>query len=246
MSFAHTAATAWQVPASHPPRLFLGPRRPGRRFEPIAEKLLDDDLVTLSMRLPHANQGLAVVSEFSGSRGVADAVAMIAWQNPVQERISLGLPFLINETECSIVAALSPNQTRTMPHVASRLGMSESQLTRRLRALTQQGHVEQIGSGFRRARGLGPVGRSYALEAKVSNWRQGISQALRYSTWCDAAAVVLLNEPRNLADAKSRCATLGLGLAAKSRWIIRPRIGKPNPGLRLAASERFVQQITLL
>lgn len=195
------------------------------------------------MRLPRASDGLAIVREFPGGRGVADAVAVIGWQESVRHRIELDLPFLLNATDCAVVAALSPNQTRTAPNVAGKLGMSSEQLLRRLRTLITAGYVVTKGSGFRRVSGLEPIGRAYALEAKVSDWRQGVSQALRYSTWCDGAAIVLLKTPRNLSEVKSRCSTLGLGLAAERRWIVRPRIGRPNPGLRLAMSERFAQRI---
>lgn len=242
MSFAPTAATHKQVLGSHAPREFLGPTRPGRRFEPVAERLLDSDLMTLSMRLPNASRGVAFVREFSGGRGVADAVAVTSWHKGVLDRMALGLPFLLNETDCSIVAAMAANQTRTLSVIARKLGMSESQLTRRLRPLVAGGYVEARGSGYRRVRGLEPIGRSYALEAKVSDWRQGISQALRYSAWCDAAAIVLLRDPRDLDEVRRRCSSLGLGFASDGRWVVRPRIGRPNTGLRLVASELFAQQ----
>lgn len=246
MSLALTAATRHTVAGSHAPRDLLGPVRSGRRFEPTVERLLDGDLMTLSTRLPGAAAGLALVREFHGGRGIADAVAITGWQEATHNRLALGLPFITNETDCSVMAAFSPNQTRTLPNVARKLGMSEQQLGRRISPLISGGYIEKSGSGYRRAHGFDPVGRAYALEAKVNDWRQGISQALRYSTWCDAAAVVLLKDPRNLTEVKSRCSQLGLGLAAEGRWAVRPRIGRPHPGLRLAASEKFVQQISEL
>jgi hypothetical protein len=174
---------------------------------------------------------------------VADAVAVTGWQEPLRQRIALQLPFLDNETDCTVVAAFSPNQTRTVTGVAKRLGMSDEQIVRRLRPLAAGGYVEARGSGFRRVQGLEPIGRAYALEAKVSDWQQGVGQALRYSTWCDAAAVVLLRPPRDLSDARSRSSKLGLGLAAGGRWLVRPRIGRPHAGLRLAMSEQFARLI---
>lgn len=217
--------------------------RPGRRFQPTVERQLDQDLMRLSMRLPRAPEGLVVLHEFSGGRGIADAVAVTKWQQPVRDRIDLGLPFLRSETDCSIVMALSPSQTRTTPTIATKLGMSEEQVMRRLSRLISGGYVELSGSGYRRVRGLEPIGRSYALEAKVSDWRQGISQALRYSTWCDAAAIVLLRDPRKLDEVRYRCSRLGLGFASDGRWVVRPRIGRPHSGLRLAASEQLAQKI---
>lgn len=243
MSLALTAANHPEVSWSQAPRELLGHTRPGRRFEPTEERLLDDDLVTLATRLPRAAEGLALVREFPGGRGVADAVAVTGWQEPVRQRIALQLPLLDNETDCSLVAALSPNQTRTVTGIGERLGMSDEQVVRRLRPLAAAGYVESRGSGFRRVRGLEPIGRAYALEAKVSDWQQGVGQALRYSTWCDAAAVVLLKPPRDLSDAKERSSKLGVGLAAGGRWVVRPRIGRPHAGLRLAMSEQFVRLI---
>jgi DNA-binding Lrp family transcriptional regulator len=243
MSLAPTAANHPEVSWSQAPRELLGHTRPGRRFEPTEERLLDDHMVTLATRLPRAVEGLALVREFPGGRGVADAVAVTGWQEPVRQRVALQLPFLDNETDCSVVAALSPNQTRTVTAIGKRLGMSDEQVVRRLRPLAAVGYVESRGSGFRRVRGLEPIGRAYALEAKVSDWQQGVGQALRYSTWCDAAAVVLLRPPRELSDAKERCSKLGLGLAAGGRWVVRPRIGRPHAGLRLAMSEQFARLI---
>lgn len=242
MSLALTAANP-KVSWSQAPRELLGHTRPGRRFEPTKERLLDDDLVTLATQLPRAAEGLALVREFSGGRGVADAVAVTGWQEPMRQRMALQLPLLGNETDCSVLAALSPNQTRTVTSISKRLGMSDEQVVRRLRPLAAAGYVESRGSGFRRVQGLEPIGRAYALEAKVSDWKQGVGQALRYSTWCDAAAVVLLKPPRDLSDVKKRSSKLGLGLAAGGQWVVRPRLGRPHVGLRLAMSEQFAQLI---
>lgn len=243
MSLGLTAAADFYPSSSHAIREFEGQPRPGHHFESKAERLLDEDLLALSVRLPNASEGIAFVREFVGGRGVADAVAIVGWHAATQDRVKLGLPPLLSETDCAIVAALSPNQTRTIATLTRKTGISENQLVRRIRQLTTGGYVQVSGSGYRRVRGLEPIGRAYALEAKVSDWRQGASQALRYSTWCDAAAVVLIKDPRNLGEVKSHCSAFGLGLAANGRWIKRPRIGRPNPGLRLAMSEQFVRQV---
>lgn len=243
MSLALAAANQEEQSWSQTPRELLGHTRPGRRFAPVEERLLDDDLMTLAARLPRAAEGLALVREFPGGRGVADAVAVTGWQEPWRRRMALQLPLLDNETDCALVAALSPNQTRTVGGLGNRLGMSDEQVVRRLRPLAAVGFVESRGSGFRRVQGLEPIGRAYALEAKVSDWQRGAGQALRYSTWCDAAAVVLLKVPQNLLAVKQRCLRLGLGLAADGRWVVRPRVGRPHAGLRLAMSEQFARLI---
>lgn len=239
MSLPLTAARDCESPASHATREVFVESRPGRRFEPTVERMLDQDLITLAMHLP--GEGVAVAREFPGGRGVADVVALTRWHDDLQRRIATKIPFLRNETDCAVVAALSPKKTLTVASLSKRLGMSGEQVTRRLRSLVATGHVEHHGSGFRRARGLEPIGRTYAFEAKVSDWRQGISQAMRYSTWCDAAAFVLLRPPRALGEVEATCSSLGLGLAVGDRWIARPRLGRPHAGLRLAASEQWAQ-----
>lgn len=243
MPCALTIASESDTSCSHALHEFEGQPRLGHQFEPTTESLLDEDLRMLSTRLPSASSGVAFIREFVGGRGIADAVAITGWRTAVRTRVDLGLPPLLNQTDCAVVAALSPNQTRRIATLTHKLGMSENQVIRHIRALTSAGYVQISGSGYRRMQGLEPIGRAYALEAKVSDWRQGISQALRYSTWCDAASIVLLKEPRNLDEVKIHCSTLGLGLALKGRWVQRPRIGRPNPGLRFAMSEQFTWQV---
>ena len=86
MSLALTAANQPEVSWSQAPHELLGHRRPGRRFEPTKERLLDDDLLTLATRLPRAADGLALVREFPGGRGVADAVAVTGCRFSVTRR----------------------------------------------------------------------------------------------------------------------------------------------------------------
>ncbi|MGA5465578.1 hypothetical protein [Mycobacterium sp. NPDC050041] len=218
--------------------------RAGRRFEPKGERLLDEDLKRLATRLPGASGGVIISTEFPGPRGVADLVAITQPFEDLRSRLALGLPFLTNVTDCLVVAATSPNRVRTTATVARSTGMSIERAERRLRSLASDGYLSRMGSGFVRNPGLKPIGRAYALEAKVNDWRKGLSQAVRYSSWCDAGAVVLLNSPRDLTDASSRCRRLGIGLAVRSRWVVRPKIGRPQPGFRLATSEQLAQSFS--
>lgn len=225
-------------------RLVPSVPRAGHRFQPKDERLLDDDLRHLAERLPGAEKGVIISSEFPGPRGVADLVAITQPFDGLRTRLQLNLPFIDNLTDCVVVASTSPNRVRSMATLARSLGMSLEQAERRLRALAAVGYVTRSGSGFVRNAALVPVGKAYALEAKVSDWRQGLSQALRYSSWCDAAGVVLLNTPRDLPEATHRFKGLGVGLAIQSRWIVRPRTGRPQPGLRLAISEQLASSIS--
>lgn len=219
--------------------------RPGRRFQPTDERLLDDDLRVLAAHLPGAREGLILSVEVPGPRGVADLVAITRAHSSLRERLDARLPFLDSVTDCEVVSATAVQRTLTAAVIARSLGMSDEQVQRRLRALARTGHVRAVGTGYRRSPAMMAVGNAYALEAKVNDWRQGISQALRYSSWCDAAGVVLLTTPRNLGEAKARCQSFGIGLAVKSRWIVRPRISQPKPGLRLWLSEQVARNASL-
>lgn len=218
--------------------------RPGRPFLPIKERELDRDLRDLALRLPGAAEGLILGAEFAGPRGVADLIAVSRAHDDLSARLRAGLPFLTGQTDCAVVAATWPRRTRTHKTIARSLGMSEDQALRRLRSLAARGLVVPIGTGYRRNESIAPIGRAYAFEAKVSDWRKGVSQALRYSAWCDAAAVILLETPNDLDSARSRCLSLGLGLAIKRKWVVRPLIGTPNPGFRLALSEKLAKSLS--
>lgn len=217
--------------------------RPGRRFAPTDERLLEGSLRSLAGRLPGAGHEVVVSPEVSGPRGIADLVAVTRGSSDLEARLESGLPFLTNVTDCLIVAAASPKKVRRPATLAGNLGMSLDQVQRRLSSLTSRGYLIRSGTGFARAEGLKPIGRSYAFEAKVSDWQQGISQALRYSSWCDAAALVLLRPPRDLTEVQARCRALGIGLGVMDRWLVRPRLGHPQAGLRLAASEQWAENL---
>jgi len=212
--------------------------RAGRRFEPIAERQLDGDLRQLAERLPGSGHGLLLAAEVPGPRGVPDLVVTTRAGDSLERRLQSGLTPLLGMTDSVIAAATPIARSLSADSVARRLGMSDRQVATRLRALERSGHVYRDGGGYRRANELQPIGRTYALEAKVTDWRRGLSQALRYSSWCDAAAVVLLDQPRDVAAVAKRFRHLGIGFAVRSTWVVRPRIGRPNAGWRLWASEQ--------
>lgn len=212
--------------------------RPGRPFLPVRERELDKTVRTVASRLPGAELGLVLGAEFVGPVGVVDLLAVTRVSDGFRQRSNLDVPHITSESDASIVASTHEAATRTPASIAQELGLSSASVGRRLRDLESRGAVFRAGGGFRRTPGLQPVGRAYAIEAKVSDWRRGLAQALKYASWCDAAGVVLLEATSSLDLAKDRFRDFGLGLAVGERWLVRPRIGKPNAGRRLALSER--------
>jgi hypothetical protein len=218
----------------------------GRRFEPTVERELDGDLRALARSLPGAGEGLVAALEFPGPRGVPDLLVVSRGLPALRRRLTSGVPYIESLADCVVVAALNVNRPLSSISVAAATGMSSVQVERRLRALAQLGLVTSHGNGYRRRSDLEPIGRTYAFEAKVSDWRRGLSQALRYSTWCDASSLVLMRAPGDMPSLTVRCANLNIGLAIRDQWIRRPRLGRPQPALRLVASERLAVEVSRL
>ncbi|WP_142280342.1 hypothetical protein [Mycobacterium paraense] len=218
----------------------------GQRFEPILERELDADLRVLASGLPGAAEGLLSVVEFPGPRGVPDLLVVARGFASLRQRIANGAPYIESLADCTVVASLMVNRTVTSVSVAMATGMSMEQVERRLRALAHSGLVIVHGQGYRRRPDLEPIGRTYAFEAKVSDWRRGLSQALRYSAWCDASSLVLLRAPTDIDSLRARCTDLDIGLAIRDEWVRKPRLGRPQPALRLAASERLALEVSRL
>ncbi|USX47740.1 hypothetical protein [Dietzia kunjamensis] len=216
----------------------------GRRFEPTVERELDPALRSLAEGLPSAKDGLLGVVEFPAPRGVPDLLVMTKGYADLRRRLSSNIPLISGPSDCAVVASLDINRTRSASSVSRTTGMSVSQVKRRLRMLAQLGIVLPHGAGYRRAPTVVPSGRMYAFEAKVSNWRAGLKQAVRYSAWADATALVLLRPPSNLSDVIDNCTSLGVGLAVRDTWVRRPKLVPPQAALRLQASEQLAIEVS--
>jgi len=221
--------------------------RAGRPFEPLKEKELEVPLRILAARLPGSRDGVYVTPEFVGSNGIADLVAVTRAEPALQLRLIGGLPFLDNLSIATIAAAIPIGRPISTEALSRRLHMSPRQVAVYCRELESMGIICRRGIGYRRDFSIRPVGRMYAFEAKVSDWSRAMGQAVRYSSWADAAAVVLLRTPAHLDKVAGHARAMRIGLAIGSSWIVRPRITGPSApahaGARLLASERFVQSV---
>lgn len=213
----------------------------GRPFLPVHERALEQPLRTLAEHLPGAQEGLLLASEFVGPVGVVDLLAVTRATASLERRIESGPPFLRSVHDAALVAATFEQVTRTEDALAAEVGVSPAQLTRRLRRLVTDGFLFRHGGGYRRCAGLGSAGRAYALEAKVSDWRRGLAQAMKYASWSDAAGVVLLRPPSDITVVRAHFRALGLGLAVQDRWIVRPRLGRPSRARRLLLAESLAE-----
>jgi hypothetical protein len=86
-----------------------------------------------------------------------------------------------------------------------------------------------------------PVGRLYAIETKVRDWRRALRQARTYGLWCDSYVIVMgAMSAASIESAASHVSADRGGLMVEGRWIVRPRIRQQTAAQRLWGSEHFV------
>jgi hypothetical protein len=218
--------------------------RPGRLFAPKAERALHPVLRELASRLPGAQGGVSVIAEMPGPTGLPDLVAI-----PITPQLAIRLAFdcppLLSWGDARLVSACSTFRPSSVAALSRRLGSSEENTQRRVRRLLKSGALLQSDTAcVLRPRALAPVGRLYALEAKIDDWSAGFGQALRYGVWADATAVVLGQLPKDPSRVVDQASSLGIGLAHGKRWIVRPRLRRLEFAHRLWASEHVVAAIS--
>ena len=218
--------------------------RAGRRFVPEAERQLEPVLRALAARLPGAGQGVRVIAEMPGPAGLPDLVA-VPLTSSLASRLGYGCPPLLSWPDVRVVAAASVNRPMSVAVLARRVGVAEGLVRRTVPRLLECGALIRTGrDGLFRPSAMAPVGRLYALEAKVDDWSAGLGQALRYSSWADASAVVVSRLPRDHSKAIALAQDLQLGLALGSRWLVRPTVRRLEFARRLWASEHVVAALT--
>lgn len=168
-------------------------------------------------------------------------MATTRYQHQLRARENATVPPVTNKSDAAVLAVLPSKVARTPLWIADTCGVSLALALDRLRSLRGRGAVLESEGTYRRHPALEPLGHTYAFEAKVADWGKGLTQALRYLAWADSASIVLLEPPKILTRVTDQCRSLGVGLAVEDTWKVRPRIGRPNQALRLAASESWFQ-----
>lgn len=217
-------------------------QRPGRRFEPTHELVLHDLAVELSRDLRDASKGLLLIRELAGPIGVPDVTALVGDQGPLEARLALDVPPLVNEIDAAIAAVTYAQKPRSAKAIARVLTWPEETVNRRLPGLLRSGALLPASTGtYTRPEELVPVGQVVAIEAKVKDWRRALAQARSYSVWADNYVLVLGPlAARTIDRLHAEVTTDQGGLVVDGRWVARPRRRKLGRANRMWASEHLI------
>ncbi len=221
--------------------------RAGRPFLPQAELALAPALRQAAMRLPgRLGSQTITVPECPLPAGVPDLLVLIAKVEDLALRSQASVAPLLAEQEALIAAACGVQRATSLARLAWLTGTSDAYVRRIVVSLERRGALQRTEAGWVRAAALVPMGRTYALEAKVSDWRSGISQCLRYGTFADASGLAI-----GTLSARSRTAAIvaarenGIGLFHEDKWLVRPRISHHRLARRLWVSEHLAAALAL-
>lgn len=219
-----------------------GRLRPGRRFEAVEELELEPSAVFAARGLPHAHAGIQVIRELAGPIGVPDYVAVVGPPERLTWRLRSSVPPLLNQIDAGIVAVASTGRPHTAQHLARRLGWSLETVARRLPLLVRSGALLEDPPGRYIAHAdVQPIGRLYALEAKIRDWRRAVRQARKYRLWCDNYIIVMGSlSTSTLANAQAIVSEDGGGLVVGMQWVTRPGRSRLSAARRLWGSEHVV------
>lgn len=223
--------------------LVRSPRREvgGRRFAPLEELSLEPSARQAIKALPGVRSGLTVVREAAGPFGIPDFVAMVGGKDRLSARRRLDVPPVLNEIDASLVSAAAVRRPFTIVTLANRAGLPQASAQRRLPGLLRTGALLGEGNGLTRPRDLVPIGRLYAIEMKVRDWRRAVHQCRRYALWTDSYVLVMRDVGgAGIHQLVGAVSVDGGGLVVGGKVLLRPQIGDIRPGRRLLASEYFI------
>lgn len=218
------------------------PSRGGRPFLPKGEAELAEDLRVAAQRIRTPGAGLSVlVPEGTLPAGIPDLLIHRVRTDRLAARLMCPVPALLLPGDVLLVAACPTRTGADLSRLVATTGQTPERLRRRLRVLVEMGALHLVTGRWRSHPALRAVGLSYALEAKVADWRAGLWQALRYRTAADASGLVMGEVSKRVEQAAREAAVdLGVGLFARSRWLVRPRQEPHGVRTRLAVSEHLV------
>jgi hypothetical protein len=219
--------------------------RAGRRFAPTHELALLGPARQACFALPGAHRGLLIVEELAGPIGIPDLTALVGSPGLLLDRLALDVPPLLNEIDAGVVAVAHPSAARSRATLAQALRWPVDTVSRRVPGLVRIGALLEVQPDrYVRPAALGPLGRIYAVEAKVRDWGAAVHQARSYGVWADSYVLVLGPlTARPLAQVRDEVEVDQGGLIVDGRWLRRPVLQRLAAARRVWAAEHLVAAV---
>ncbi|MEJ7893347.1 MAG: hypothetical protein WKF94_11975 [Solirubrobacteraceae bacterium] len=215
--------------------------RAGKRFEPVEERTLAGDALMAANALANGRR-VMIVEELAGPFGVPDFVAVVLAGDALERRTLLDVPPLLNEIDAGIVASVSSLRGTPAKKIAERLGWPLPSIERRIPTLLRTGALSLAAPDrYVKPADLQPIGRLYAIETKMSNWRRAVQQGRLYRLWTDNYVIVMPPLSNgSLADLSRTVTEDRAGLMIGGRWAARPGRRDASHARRMWGSEHVV------
>lgn len=203
------------------------------RFLPIEEANLHEFFAPLASSASASQNLLFHWSDKRGPAGIPDYLTYSLSRNALATAHS-GAP-TATPTPLRSLVALRSGKPLAIPQICELTSLDRQTVRSDLRQLASSRLVSMSGDAVQIAPGLNERGTIHAFEAKTNDWRAGLAQALRYTSWADKSTLVLARPPAPLSYERllQSCKTYQVGLAIQGRWVVRPGRTATAPDQRL-------------
>lgn len=189
--------------------------------------------------------------EFSVGRGIADLYIVDEDRSALRKRKNLDIPAITDKTQNQIIELIG--RASGIPFQELSVYLRRNRLTNtdhHLNVLFKQGVIysENARVYVKEIANTNVIRHSVAIEAKVSDWRKGIKQALRYKNFADKSYLALYETHVRTAKENIHVfEALNIGLIGVSdaglNVYFEPQVNDKDPVKCLLASERVYSLI---
>jgi hypothetical protein len=177
-------------------------------------------------------------------RGVADLVVLDVDRVNLDERRERKLPPARRAGEAAVLEAVVAHAGEPLDVITAQVGMTRSHTRRLLTQLADVGLVEIMDGTARATWTAAPIAsRVIAVEAKLTDWRGGAIQAMRYLDFANEAYLAMPSRRiESLLERPNQLEGLGLGLIAVSPQGCAIALRAEAAPPRLPALRRWLEE----
>lgn len=176
------------------------------------------------------DSGYLVKTEIDSGYGIADVVALRSLSQRVAKREKYNqFDQLSNENFFKVLEVISENNNKPthLDDITNNVNLSNGYIRSKiLKGLESKGFIKNIDNKlYLKINGWAPLSNNIiAIESKLSDWKRGIIQALRYKTFANKVYLALPENKIHLVDPKE-LERLSIGLVTIKRnklcWVYK-------------------------